>query len=1062
MAFGPYQLQLLERRPELVSDWSKEIETILDALQGKRIITEEDLSRINGDSLGKRDKMRNLLDVLHGRGEDACSGFVAELKILASVKSEPPSANGSCFSKRAPCTMQSNAELRSGDTQVDKPDEINQGTGMLDSMREAESQLSPLKKHQEILANDYGKVVDYLSTSRQSEDLEERYTDITVTRKESYAEQRQHEVTEVGNAFKKLEWESSGNLCEFGTIFRNLLQLDEGVTLLCGVAGSGKTTVTKKLIQEWAKDPQPAKMVFVFTFRELNLITDPKSLKELLSSHYSHLKPVLSQILTDPSRILLILDGLDEFRFPLVFEKTPKCTDPDIPQRVSEVVVNLLNRNLLPGLSVLVTSRPHAVCKIPQKHVGNFYKILGFSESQQKEYFRKSSPTPEAAEEIWGYISAHRPLFLMCHIPAFCWITVTALREKVALKETRENLATVTEIYCRFLKAILVFHGDQKAGSHIQSLLAAPESLSSLRRHLKDLGALAFKGLIEKRFIFDQADLSSFAVDQGGLSCMFLVEILKEDQDRFTYERSYHFVHTSLQEFFAALFYVLESHTGRDPFSCLKPAPLPDPWGLVARAHRLLGVRKVLRKRVKDVFCWSHQLQSGHLDLFCRTCRILEGIFSPRQIEATLCLQFLFRLLQKQLSSAALSSERLVNVCHCLYEAQDPAIRDRVGRLLERASQGGEERRPGDWTEMAFLLQITSALEELDLENRGLGPEGVRRLQPVLPFFKTLRFLSGLLVPRTCRILEGIFSPRQIEATLCLQFLFRLLQKQLSSAALSSERLVNVCHCLYEAQDPAIRDRVGRLLERASQGGEERRPGDWTEMAFLLQITSALEELDLENRGLGPEGVRRLQPVLPFFKTLRVVRTGLGSEGVAMLCEGLLKNSSVVDLRMAINNIGDEGAASLAEVLKRNKTLKDIRLRDNMITDRGAELLMQALQENSTLEDLWVVRTGLGSEGVAMLCDGLLKNSSVVDLRMAINNIGDEGAASLAEVLKRNKTLKDIRLEEVKLNALVSIGSVIAVCSESPCTGGRVAAYKAPSLTGSSTEPPSLCGPAFY
>ncbi|KAK1158296.1 protein NLRC3-like [Acipenser oxyrinchus oxyrinchus] len=875
MAFGPHQLQLLERRPELVSDWSKEIETILDVLQGKRIITEEDLSRINGDSLGKRDKMRNLLDVLHGRGEDACSSFVAELKILACVKSEPRSSNGSCFSKRAPCTMQSNAELRSGDTQVDTPDEINQGTGMLDSMQEAESQLSPLKKHREILANDYGKVMDYISTSQQSEDLEERYTDITVTRKESYAEQRQHEVTEVGNAFKKLEWESSGNLYEFGTIFRNLLQLDEGVTLLCGVAGSGKTTVTKKLIQEWAKDPQPAKTVFVFTFRELNLITDPKSLKELLSSHYSHLKPVLSQILTDPSRILLILDGLDEFRFPLAFEKTPKCTDPDIPQRVSEVVVNLLNRNLLPGLSVLVTSRPHAICKIPQKHVGNFYKILGFSESQQKEYFRKSSPTPEAAEEIWGYISAHRPLFLMCHIPAFCWITVTALREKVAFKEMRENLATVTEIYCRFLKAILVFHGDQKAGSPIQSLLAAPESLSSLRRHLKDLGALAFKGLIEKRFIFDRADLSSFGVDQGGLSCMFLVEILKEDQDRFTYERSYHFVHTSLQEFFAALYYVLESHTGKDPFSCLKPTPLPDPWGLVARAHRLLGVRNVLRKRVKEVFCWSHQLQSGHLDLFCRflsgllvprTCRILEGIFSPRQIEATLCLQFLFRLLQKQLSSAALSSERLVNVCHCLYEAQDPAIRGRVGRLLELASQGGEERHPGDWTEMAFLLQITSALEELDLENRGLGPEGVRRLQPVLPFFKTLRF----------------------------------------------------------GQNP-----------------------------------------------LGAEGAALLAEVLKSpdckIERLWVVRTGLGSEGVAMLCEGLLKNSSVVDLRMAINNIGDEGAGSLAEVLKRNKTLKDIRLRDNMITDRGAELLMQALQENSTLEDLWLYDNKVSKNGVRVL-----------------------------------------------------------------------------------------------
>lgn len=79
-----------------------------------------------------------------------------------------------------------------------------------------------------------------------------------------------------------------------------------------------------------------------------------------------------------------------------------------------------------------------------------------------------------------------------------------------------------------------------------------------------------------------------------------------------------------------------------------------------------------------------------------------------------------------------------------------------------------------------------------------------------------------------------------------------------------------------------------------------------------------------------------------------------------------------------------------------------------------------------------------------------------------------ESQRSLARLERDSKSiaiqmmLDNYRLEEVKLNALVSIGSVIAVCSESPCTGGRVAAYKAPSLTGSSTEPPSLCGPAFY
>ncbi|XP_015223375.2 protein NLRC3 [Lepisosteus oculatus] len=839
MAVGPCSLQLQERRPELVEMWSRCISEVLDLLHEEQVITTEDVSFVRGDHLGKTDQMRNLLDVLHGRGEESCRAFVDMLErkrhLLLQARSQPQQQHSQGSSLETPQNL--------------------------------------LEVHKKILGSQHGTVVDYIGKSRPGQPLEESYTEITLSLNETFTVRGQHEVTEVGNAFKKLD---SERRCEFETISKNLLQQDMVTAVLCGVAGSGKTTVTKRFVQYWSKDSLTSKIVFIFTFRELNLITECRSLQELLSTHYSHLKPILNQVFSkDPSRILFIFDGLDEFQFPLDFDKTPKCTDPEMPQRINHMVVNLLKGNLLHGCSMLITSRPHAVSKLPQALIQNFYKILGFSALQQKEYFRKSCGTPEAADEIWQYVSARPPLFLMCHIPAFCWIIVTALQEKISVTAGTENTITVTEIYCRFLKAILVFHGEQKDGSQIQKLLKAQQLLRTMRPRLKDLGALAFKGLVERRFIFGPGDLTWFALDQNDLSKMFLVEILKEDRDFLAYEKSYHFVHTSLQEFFAALYYVLESQTGMDPFSCLKSALLPVHRRLAAGMRKLFGPERVLRKRVKEAFNWSHRHQSGHMDLFCRfvsgllvprTRQILEGIFAPPG--GAHPQLFLLRLLHKQLDSSSLVPERQVNVCHCLYEAQDPGMMDRLKSWLAHVSQGQAQNSPRDWTELAFLLQLANNLDELNLENRGLGADGLRRLLPVLPFFSTLRL----------------------------------------------------------GQNP-----------------------------------------------LGSEGAAVLATVLKSpdcrIERLWVVGAGLGSEGVKMLSEGLKENSTVVDLRLAINNIGDDGAGCLADVLMRNRTLKDIRLRDNLITDKGAELFMAALRENTTLEYLWLFDNKISKAGVRRLKD---------------------------------------------------------------------------------------------
>ncbi|XP_028662546.1 protein NLRC3-like [Erpetoichthys calabaricus] len=892
---GKYQQRLQEMWPEIVQEWSQEIKMILAILKREGVITGEDQSQIDRSDLGTTGKMRELLVVLNGRGEDTCKDFLSLLEHIGNAQTMGGYILGQNWPhlENSVWTWSSDGyanrdghlvnfhQVQSENMSLTLQHQLSsrQASTFSIMLHSEELLLDCIEKHKHILSNQYRKTADYFTRNPNGEDLERRCTNVTIKLIEGYTEQSQHEVTEVGNSFKILDPESSQNLCELEKMCQDLLHYNRDVSLLCGVAGSGKTTVTMKLVWDWVKKPRSwtSKIIFVFTFRELNLISDCKSLKDLLSSHYSHLKPVLGQLLSaDPSRMLVILDGLDEFKYPLDFANTPKCTDPDLPQSIGSLVVNLIKGNILLGLPILVTARPHAVSRIPQEYVRSFYKILGFSSSQQKEYFHKSCQNPEIADELYEFISSQRPLSLMCHIPAFCWITVTALQEEISSRKACEAIATVTEVYCRFLKAIIVFHGDGREGSHVQSLLKATESLKTVKKHLKDLGFLAFKGLVEQKFIFDQQDIAHFQVDQSSLSQMFLVEILKEDKDSLTCEKNYHFVHTSLQEFFAALYYVMESRMGGDPFSCIKGNHLSKFYRTICRVFSVLGT---FRKQIKLMLRCHHNSQSGNLDLFCRfltgllaprTYRILEGIFSTSQKSSEKDLQHLIRFLHKQLCPTYILPERQINICYCLYEAQDPGIREKVSQFVMHATESSNSQTYSckDWTELAFVLQLTNSLEELNLENKGLDPEAVKRLCPILPFFKTLRL----------------------------------------------------------AQNP-----------------------------------------------FGAEGATVLSQVLmsPDCKVenLWIVATRLGSEGLQELCVGLKQNRSVKDLRMAINNICDEGAAALAEVLKTNDTLLDVRLRDNMITDNGANLLMSALKENSTLEKLWLFDNKLSKEGVKALKD---------------------------------------------------------------------------------------------
>lgn len=631
MAVGTFSEQVRESRVELVDAWSKHVTSLLDLLFEAGAITEEDLSLVRGDGgLGDRDRMRNLLDVLYGRGEEACCIF---FKVMPRVQTDSGTKKSSI--SRQPC------------------------------LREH------LQRHRDILGKEHSPKYSGSIKSKGPDNSNARaYTDITLSRKPGYEVhlQNQHEVAMVGELFRghTHEREGQGEICVFREIYKSLLSVQgERLTLLSGVAGSGKTTVVRRLVYEWSLQNDSEKIVLSLSFRELNLLTEPESLQGLLFMHYSHLKPVLTEIMGDKlERVLLILDGLDEFCFPLDFTRTPKCSDPERATPVGAMVVNLIKGNLLPGISILLTSRPHAVSKIPLELVNVFCSVLGFSPAQQQGYFRQNCSSAQAGAEVWDYVSTHKPLQLMCHIPAFCWIVSTALyngnpgltqpnaavsavdNSKIASESatppapallakpsaslingltpaSSARTLTITDIYCCFLKSILVFHGEgREEGSRWHLLQKAPRILQESHPVLRGLGALAFKGLLERRFLFDCSDLQALSLDRADLSRVFLVEILKEDSTSLTLEKSFYFIHTSVQEFLAAVYFVCESLSGSDPFTELQTHTFKLPQTLqrilTSTSKKLHGSKGLLKQHIKKALQWSMQHQSGHMDLFCR------------------------------------------------------------------------------------------------------------------------------------------------------------------------------------------------------------------------------------------------------------------------------------------------------------------------------------------------------------------------------------------------------------------------------------------------------------
>ncbi|XP_060760404.1 NACHT, LRR and PYD domains-containing protein 3-like isoform X2 [Neoarius graeffei] len=731
--------------------------------------------------------------------------------------------------------------------------------------------------------------------------LNEIYTELYITEGDSGDVNKEHEVRRIKAASRRKTTEETPIKCN--DIFKPLSEEDKPIRTVVtkGVAGIGKTVSVQKFIVDWAegKANQDVHLIFPLPFRELNLMEDQKlSLMELLHVCFKeHKETEMSRL----EKVLFIFDGLDECRFPLDFRNTVRVCDVTESVSVHVLLINLIKGNLLPSALIWITSRPAAADQIPSEYVHRVTEVRGFNDPQKEEYFRKRVSDQSLAENIISHLKSLRSLYIMCHIPVFCWISAAVLERMLDEAESGEIPKTLTQMYTHFL----IIQTNIIRGKYSKKQESDEEMLLKL-------GKLAFQQLKKGNLMFYEEDLQECCIDvrEAAVYSGVCTQIFREEVGLHQ-SKVYCFVHLSVQEHLAALYVHLtfmkekRNVLDQDEFSYLYFRSFQT----VSDVHRG-AVDQTLKS------------QTGHLDLFLRFLLGL-SLESNQELLRALVTQTgsSFKTGKKKTVqyikeriSENLPAEKSINLFHCLNELGDDSLVEEIQRYLKSGKQS--ELSPSQWSALVFVL-LTSAqeLEEFDLSKYTSTekiPDWV--LVKVMPVIAASRKAIITCDTIKWRSAEALISVLNSEASSLRELHLTVKTLDLTGNKLEDSGVKRLCALL---ENPHCKVETLKLC-----GCGVSDEGCAALSSALRSNPSHLRELDLTNNNLGDSGVKRLCAVLenPHCKleSLGLCGCGVSDEGCAALSSALRSNPSHLRyLDVSYNyNLGDSGVKRLCAVLE--------------------------------------------------------------------------------------------------------------------------------------------------
>ncbi|XP_023254514.1 NLR family CARD domain-containing protein 3-like [Seriola lalandi dorsalis] len=793
--------------------------------------------------------------------------------------------------------------------------------------------------------------------------LNKIYTELYITEGDSGEVNSEHEVTEL----ECTRSTSEEKKIHLNNIFEPLSNEENPPqrVLTKGIAGIGKTVAVQKFTHDWAEGTsnQNIQYIFPFTFRDLNLIKDKSfSLTELIGSNFEEVKDLETSDYNNSS-VLFIFDGLDESKFPLDFMNNEMCRSVTEAVTVDILLTNLINGNLLHKASVWITSRPAAASKIPPEFINRVTEVRGFNDEQKEEYFQKKISDKDVAQKIFSHLQSKplRSLYIMCHIPVFCWISATALQSLLTHTHESELPKTLTEMYSHFL----IIQTKRKLQKDYQECEADKDVIMKL-------GKLAFEQLKKGNVIFYEDDLKDCEIDpkQAAVYSGVCTQIIRKEYGLHSQE-CYSFVHLSVQEFLAAL-YVLQNfiYSGENL--------LPSQTKVNATPVKGEIPIILLHKNAVNMVLKSNH---GQWDLFLR---FLLGLSQDKNLKL-LQQKLGFKGKRPQSNQETIKyihekikrlsyTDKSINLFHCLNELGDQSLVEQVQKY--QSSGDVSKISPAHWSALAFVLLVSNEdLDLFDLKKYSRSDEVLERLVPVLKVAKTALLSDCNLTGRCCRYISSVLSLKSnglekldLTRNKLHDSGIILLSDGLKSPNCKLQRLrLNGCH----------------LSERSCEA-----------LASVLSSqSSTLKDLDLSNNDLQDSGVELLSTGLGrpqcTLETLRLSGCQVTEKGCSFLASALSANPSHLrELDLSYNNPGDSGAKLLsAELEDLQCRLDTLRLNDCDLRERSCEALALVLNsQSSSLTELDLSNNNLQDSGVKLLSTGLGRPKCTLETLRSVDN----------------------------------------------------------------------------
>uniref|UniRef100_A0A096MFL6 NACHT domain-containing protein n=1 Tax=Poecilia formosa TaxID=48698 RepID=A0A096MFL6_POEFO len=837
--------------------------------------------------------------------------------------------------------------------------------------------------------------------------LNQIYTELYITEGGTGEVNQEHEVRQIETASRKPHRPETTIRQE--DIFKVPHGRDQPIRTVMtkGVAGIGKTVLTQKFTLDWAEDKtnQNIQFIFPFTFRELNVLKEKKfSLVELIHHFFTETKGISN---FEQFQVLFIFDGLDESRLPLDFNNKEILTDATESSSVDVLLTNLIRGKLLPSALLWITTRPAAANQIPPQCVGMVTEVRGFNDPQKEEYFRKRFRDKEQASRIISHIKTSKTLYILCHIPVFCWITANVLEDLLEINKRAVLPKTLTEMYIHFLVVQTKVKKVKYDGGSETDPLWSPES----RKMIESLGKLAFDQLQKRNLVFYESDLTECGIDIRAASVYsgVFTQIFREERGLYQ-DKVFCFIHLSVQEFLAALHVHLTFINSG--INLLEEPLTEDKESSLANLHQS-AVDKAL------------QSPNGHLDLFLRFLlglslqtnhTLLKGLISPTESTTS---QETAQYIRNKISEN-LSGEKIINLFHCLNELNYHSLVEEIQQSLSSGSHLKEKLSPAQWSALGFILLSEKDLDVFDLKKYSASEDALFRLLPVVKASKKAILGFCNLTEKSCESLASVLSSQSSslrELDLSNNDLqdsgVKLLSDGLKSPHCKLEILrLSGCLITEEGCDSlasALSSNPSYLIELDLS---YNNPGEKAVKLLRERLEDphcGLKHLRLSGCELTEQSCKMLAPVIgdrwSSLRELDLSNNDLLDSGVKLLwCELESQNLQLEALsRLSFCNLTEKSCESLASVLgSQSSSLRELDLSNNDLQDSGVKLLSDGLKSpHCKLETLRLSGCRIAEEGCVSLVSALKSNPSCVrELDLSYNNPGEKAVKLLTERLE--------------------------------------------------------------